>query len=184
MHIYYCRVQCQVYIALIHFALTLVFGVAVLQAVLYSPLQPKPADQNEDTNDMAQLNPDWQVSKKCVKERTSVMFNNELIADVHFIVGSGSTQRRIPAHKFILATGSPVFYAMFYGGLAKDKKEVTIPDVEPQAFLNILRWVYCRRNESLWKSEICLKCIDSHCTQSIRAKVRLGYFQWYSETCL
>ena len=67
------------------------------------------------------------------------MFNNELIADVHFIVGAGSTQRRIPAHKFILATGSPVFYAMFYGRLAGCKEEFTIPDVEPQAFLNLLQ---------------------------------------------
>ena len=67
------------------------------------------------------------------------MFNNELIADVHFIVGSKSAQCRIPAHTFILVTGSPVFYAMFYGRLAADKKEVTIPDVEPQAFLNMLQ---------------------------------------------
>ena len=95
---------------------------------------------------MTQLDPDWQVSKKCIKERTAVMFNNELIADVHFIVGSGSNQRRIPAHKFIMVTGSPVFYAMFYGGLAEDKKEVTIPDVDPQAFFNLLRWVYGRIN--------------------------------------
>ena len=98
---------------------------------------------------MTELGPDWQVSKKCMKERISVMFNNELLADVHFIVGSGSSQRRIPAHKFILATGSPVFYAMFYGELAEDKKEVTIPDVEPQAFLELLEWVYGGMNESL-----------------------------------
>ena len=88
---------------------------------------------------MIQLEPDWQVSKKCLKERIAAMFNNEFIADVIFIVGSGSTQRRIPAHKFILATGSPVFYAMFYGGLGVDKQEVNILDVEPEAFLTLLR---------------------------------------------
>ena len=111
-----------------------------ITTVTSSP-QPKPVDQNDD---MTQLDPDWQVSKKCIKERTAVMFNNELIADVHFIVGSGLTRRRIPAHKFILSTGSPVFYAMFYGGLVGDREEVTIPDVEPQAFLNILRRVFYR----------------------------------------
>ena len=95
---------------------------------------------------MTELDSDWQVSKKCIKERTAVMFNNELIADVHFMVGSESTQRRIPAHKFILVTGSPVFYAMFYGGLAEDKNEVTIPDVEPQAFLKLLQWVFWGMN--------------------------------------
>ena len=90
---------------------------------------------------MNQLVPDWQVSKTSMVERISVMFNNELMADVHFIVGSDCAQRRIPAHKFILTTASPVFFAMFYGGLAEDKKDITIPDVEPQAFLNLLEWV-------------------------------------------
>jgi hypothetical protein len=27
---------------------------------------------------------------------------------------------RVPAHKYVLATGSTVFYAMLYGGLADD----------------------------------------------------------------
>ena len=69
------------------------------------------------------------------------MLNNDLLADVYFIVGSGSTKRRIPAHKYILVTGSSVFHAMFCGGLPEEK-EVAIPDVEPQAFLNLLKWVY------------------------------------------
>lgn len=45
----------------------------------------------------------------------------------------------IPAHKYILATGSSVFYAMFYGGLAENKQEIKVPDVEPTAFLTLLR---------------------------------------------
>lgn len=45
----------------------------------------------------------------------------------------------IPAHKYILATGSSVFYAMFYGGLAENKQEIKVPDVEPSAFLTLLR---------------------------------------------
>lgn len=48
----------------------------------------------------------------------------------------------IPAHKYVLATGSSVFYAMFYGGLAEDK-EIRVPDVEPTAFLTLLRYMYC-----------------------------------------
>ena len=103
-------------------------------------------DHNADNNDKSQTDPDWQVTKKCIKERTAVLFNNELMADVHFIVGSETSQRCVPAHKLILATGSPVFCAMFYGELTEDKNEVTIPDVEPQAFFNLLQWVYGRRN--------------------------------------
>lgn len=49
----------------------------------------------------------------------------------------------IPAHKYVLATGSSVFYAMFYGGLAEDKEEIRVPDVEPIAFLTLLRYMYC-----------------------------------------
>lgn len=45
----------------------------------------------------------------------------------------------IPAHKYVLATGSSVFYAMFYGGLAENKAEINVPDVEPSAFLTLLK---------------------------------------------
>lgn len=47
--------------------------------------------------------------------------------------------RSIPAHKYVLATGSSVFYAMFYGGLAENKKDIEVPDVEPAAFLALLK---------------------------------------------
>lgn len=40
----------------------------------------------------------------------------------------------------MLATGSSVFYAMFFGGLAENKPEIKVPDVEPQAFLTLLKW--------------------------------------------
>lgn len=53
---------------------------------------------------------------------------------------SGHTQV-IPAHKYVLATGSSVFYAMFYGGLAECKQEIEVPDVEPSAFLTLLKYV-------------------------------------------
>lgn len=55
-----------------------------------------------------------------------------------FIYFPGHTQI-IPAHKYVLATGSSVFYAMFYGGLAECKQEIEVPDVEPSAFLILLK---------------------------------------------
>lgn len=54
-------------------------------------------------------------------------------------VGSTDNAQRIPGHKYILATGSSVFYAMFYGGLSSCSPEIEIPDVEPVAFLNLLK---------------------------------------------
>jgi len=41
-----------------------------------------------------------------------------------------------------LAIGSSVFYAMFYGDLAENENEIRIPDVEPTAFLNLLRYFF------------------------------------------
>lgn len=83
--------------------------------------------------------PNWQSKKNSVRERSAAMFNNDLMSDVTFVVGPPGGQQRIPAHKYVLATGSSVFYAMFFGGLADESGEVEIPDVEPAAFLTLLR---------------------------------------------
>ena len=68
-----------------------------------------------------------------------MMFNNELMADVHFLVGERGEQQKIPAHKYVLAIGSSVFFAMLYGGLADSSKLIEIPDVDPTAFMNLLK---------------------------------------------
>ena len=39
----------------------------------------------------------WQIGKRSLRERFEFLFNNEALADVHFIVGTESA--RIPAHK-------------------------------------------------------------------------------------
>jgi len=81
----------------------------------------------------------WQATKKTVQERFSFLFNNEILADVHFLVGRDAARQRIPAHKFILSCGSAVFDALFNGELATHSPEVEIPDVEPAAFLALLK---------------------------------------------
>ena len=43
--------------------------------------------------------------------------------------------------QYVLAVGSSVFGAMFYGDLAEGQSEIHIPDVEPAAFLILLRLV-------------------------------------------
>ncbi|XP_076800314.1 BTB/POZ domain-containing protein 6-B-like [Clavelina lepadiformis] len=92
-----------------------------------------------DSNDGVKLND----SKSTIRERNAIMFNNELMSDVYFIVGSKGAIKRIPAHKYVLAIGSSVFFAMFNGDLAENKDEVIIPDVEPSAFLIMLKYLYC-----------------------------------------
>ncbi|XP_026687359.1 BTB/POZ domain-containing protein 3, partial [Diaphorina citri] len=107
----------------------------IVQTTSASPVNFTPIPNTGD--------PNWQASKPTVRERNAAMFNNELMADVKFVVGSSGHTQTIPAHKYVLATGSSVFYAMFYGGLAENKEEIEVPDVEPSAFLTLLKYLYC-----------------------------------------
>nr|XP_057945423.1 BTB/POZ domain-containing protein 1-like isoform X2 [Doryrhamphus excisus] len=84
----------------------------------------------------------WQATKSSLKERFAYLFNNELLSDIRFVVGKGRQAQRIPAHKFVLAAGSAVFDAMFNGGMATTSTEIELPDVEPAAFLSLLRFLY------------------------------------------
>ncbi|XP_056336966.1 BTB/POZ domain-containing protein 6-B isoform X1 [Danio aesculapii] len=84
----------------------------------------------------------WQSTHPTLRERNALMFNNELMADVHFVVGPPGASQKVPAHKYVLAVGSSVFGAMFYGDLAEGESEIHIPDVEPAAFLILLKYMY------------------------------------------
>jgi len=74
------------------------------------------------------------------------MFNNELLSDVMFVVhdseGGSENMKKIPAHKFLLAISSPVFYAMFYGELAEKKDSIDISDCDHKSLLELFRFVY------------------------------------------
>ena len=95
-------------------------------------------------NNTHSSNYNWQAARTSVKERLAYMFNNETLSDVHFILGKGPEQHRIPAHKFVLSIGSVVFDAMFNGGFGEqcNVNEIEIPDIEPAAFLSLLRFLY------------------------------------------
>ncbi|XP_075632481.1 BTB/POZ domain-containing protein 2 isoform X2 [Balearica regulorum gibbericeps] len=43
----------------------------------------------------------WQATKPTVQERFAFLFNNEVLSDVHFLVGKGRGSQRIPAHRFL-----------------------------------------------------------------------------------
>ena len=74
------------------------------------------------------------------------MFNNELLSDVKFVVrdseGGSESMKKIPAHKFLLAISSPVFYAMFNGELAEKKDSIAISDCDHKSLLALFRFVY------------------------------------------
>jgi len=98
----------------------------------------------------------WQTIRPTIRERSSYLFNNELLSDVNFVVemtldendddslelNSKKCKMVIPAHKLVLAIGSPVFYAMFYGELAEKSGSITVPDCEYESLLELFRFLY------------------------------------------
>ena len=83
---------------------------------------------------------DWQSSKKTVLQRNEYMYNNELMSDVSFACGESS--RIFHAHKYVLATSSAVFFAMFYGNLAQKESPIRLPDTDEKSFEEFLRFLY------------------------------------------
>ena len=75
----------------------------------------------------------WSESGQATK--IAWLLNNDFMSDITFVV----RQKPFPAHKFVLASESEIFHAMFYGPMADDKKEIEIEDCEnPDDFLEFL----------------------------------------------
>ena len=74
------------------------------------------------------------------------MLNNHLFSDVKFVVrqsdGESESKKLIPAHKFVVSIGSPVFEAMFYGELAETRDSIELPDCEYESLMELFRYMY------------------------------------------
>ena len=95
---------------------------------------------------MAVVEKNWQTKRSTIVERTTFIFNNELLSDVTFVVpvstGESEIKKVIPAHKFVLAISSPVFYAMFYGQMAETTDSIELPDCDYESLLEMFRHFY------------------------------------------
>jgi len=86
--------------------------------------------------------PAWQ-DNKLLAERNLHMLQNEIATDVCFefhTQESGVTH--VHAHTFMLINSSPVFEAMFCGGMAEacpDRSNIKIPDIDADIFKEMLR---------------------------------------------
>ena len=89
----------------------------------------------------------WHAKRGTVVERNKYMFNNPLLSDIKFSFPGNDTI--IPAHKYVLAVSSSVFFAMFYGDLAETRDTIDIIDCDPDTFLSFLRFIYC--DEAIFK---------------------------------
>ncbi|XP_022801488.1 BTB/POZ domain-containing protein 6-like [Stylophora pistillata] len=88
----------------------------------------------------------WREKLSTIAERTKFIFNSELLSDVKFVVAvstdESESKKVIPAHKFVLALSSPVFFAMFYGQMAETGDAVSLPDCEYGGLLELFRFLY------------------------------------------
>ena len=88
-------------------------------------------------SDQQQL--DWQSSRSVI-ECNRYMLENHIDCDVKFLLQApDGSQVRLAAHKYVLLSRSPVFYAMFRGPLAERGPDVQIYDVLPETFKLLLR---------------------------------------------
>lgn len=91
-------------------------------------------------------NRDWQISKTSLSERFKELYKLNEWTDCAFSVGDVDVEL-IKCHKLVLAASSPVFEALFYGPLADYEKVIHVPDLQPQTFKSLLRYIYCDKVE-------------------------------------
>ncbi|XP_015609976.1 BTB/POZ domain-containing protein 2-like [Cephus cinctus] len=85
---------------------------------------------------------DWQITKQRVAERGQYLLESGQWSDCKFIVGQEPHQQELQGHKLFLAMSSPVFEAMFFGGMAEKNDPIPIRDVQPEAFKALLQYIY------------------------------------------
>ena len=100
------------------------------------------------------------------------MFNNGLFSDVKFVVqkaaqGESESKQVIPAHKFVLSIGSPVFEAMFYGELAETTDSIELPDCEHDSLLELFRYMYSDEEWSFKNSGSRKILVEFHGSRSL-----------------
>ncbi|KAK9510311.1 hypothetical protein O3M35_005121 [Rhynocoris fuscipes] len=84
---------------------------------------------------------DWQISKSSLRERFKELLLLSQWTDCTFLVGERKCE--IKCHKLVLSVSSPVFEALFFGGLSKKSDEpIRVPDIDAGTFRTLLMYLY------------------------------------------
>jgi hypothetical protein len=126
-----------------------------------------------------QTGQDWQLNKKSVQERNACMFNNAEMSDIQ--LSCGETYKEVfYAHKYVLATSSPVFHRMFHGSLPETSSVVHLTDTDKESLEAFLRYLYTDQTPT--GTELALKVIylahkymitalTAECVKIVKAKL-------------
>uniref|UniRef100_A0A2K6E872 BTB domain containing 2 n=1 Tax=Macaca nemestrina TaxID=9545 RepID=A0A2K6E872_MACNE len=118
-----------------------------------------------------------EAAYNCRPERFAFLFNNEVCATCTSW-WQGLSSQRIP---FVLAVGSAVFDAMFNGGMATTSTEIELPDVEPAAFLALLKFLYSDEVQigpetvmtTLYTAKkYAVPALEAHCVEFLKKNLR------------
>ncbi len=73
------------------------------------------------------------------------MLKQEICTDVEFLVGELPDRQLFRAHRYVLTSRSPVFFAMLTGTMqeAQGGGPIEVPDGTPSAFGELLRYYSC-----------------------------------------
>jgi hypothetical protein len=81
---------------------------------------------------------DWRSSCFTIKEKLYNSLLNGTFSDIRFTVGQ-TQKKEIAAHRYILFLNSPVFESLLEGSLLNKSVNMTLSDVEPEAFFSFLK---------------------------------------------
>ena len=91
----------------------------------------------------------WKSSKSWKKMalvdtnwKTFLSLDSSLPPDVIFLVKGDEVEKRIAAHRFLLAGTSPVFDRQFYGPMKDIREVVEVKDTTSEAFMTMMNFIY------------------------------------------
>ncbi|XP_055348211.1 BTB/POZ domain-containing protein 6-B-like [Paramacrobiotus metropolitanus] len=140
-------------------------------------------------NPSSSANPDRAGPGSQVANCLQRLLRSGHLSDVHFSVGCQFGQTKdFFAHKLILAARSSVVHAMFYGSLPENCQIVLdIPDIHPEAFANLLSFMYADTVENLTLDNVfaTMSCADKYdLPQLVEISSALVISQLKPENCL